>query len=99
MRPRDWKTGRMQRRDDAIFTIDGVRRRQQLAGWFPAQNEFASIGRGEPVRRVGLSAFEMLERGDAKAEHSFERARIDAMPLFDRLRADELLEHGAASLT
>ena len=88
----------MERGDHAIFAIDRVRRRQQLAGRLAAQNEFASIGRAEPIRGIGLPALELLDIGDAKAEVSFERCRIDAMPLLDRLRADELLEHGLGSL-
>src|SRR5207253_2714348 len=98
MRPRHRKAGAMQCRDHAVLAVHGVRRWQQFARRLAAQYEPSTVHRGEKVRRIRLSALELLEARKAQAEVFFERAGIDAMPLLDRLRADELLEHGAGSL-
>src|SRR5207253_9751160 len=98
LRPCDWKAFRMQSGDDAVFAIHRVRGRQELARRFSAQHETAAIASGDAVGGIRLAALELLELRDAKAEVFLERAAIDAMPLLDRLRADELLEHGLRSL-
>src|SRR5438045_319988 len=98
MRPRDRKTGRVERRDDLVFAINGMRGGQELARRLAPQDEPPAVGRGDKVGWIRLPALELLEARNAEAEIFFERAAIDAMPLLDRLRADELLEHGAGSL-
>ena len=53
-----------QRRHDTEFTIDGMGRRQELAGRFAPQ-DIAVIGGGNTIGRVGLAAFELLDRNGA----------------------------------
>src|SRR5207302_204881 len=98
VRPRDWKPGWVERRNHLVFAIDRVRGGQELARGLAAQHVFASVRSAQAVSRVRLSALELLDLRNAEAEIFFERGGIDPMPLLDRLRADELLEHGAGSL-
>src|SRR5205814_10253944 len=81
-----------------VLAVDSMRRRQQLARRFAAQNIFLPIRGGKAVRRVRLPTLELLDLRDAKAEEFLERGLIDAVALLDRLRADELLEHGRSLL-
>src|SRR5579859_1417985 len=99
MGTRHRESGGVKSCDHPVLALDRMRRRQQLPGRLAAQHIFLSVGSRQAVGGIRLSALELLDGADAEAEEFLERALIDAMPLVDRLRADELLEHGVGSLT
>ena len=92
---RDRKALLSKRRDDPIFAIDRVRRRQQFAERLAAHH-IGAVRRVEPVGRVGLAALELehdqraLIAFDVVAQPGFEPHLVDAMTLLDRLGAREL---------
>ena len=57
--------GLAERRDHAVFAIDGVRRRQELAFRLLAQHVRAAV-RAQPERRIGLPAAQGLDRDRAR---------------------------------
>ena len=69
---------------------------QQLPGRLPPQDEPAPVGGGDRIGRIRLAAPELLDLREPEAEEFFEGSGIDPMPLLDRLRPDELLEHRAS---
>src|SRR5437660_957240 len=93
VRPRHGKTGGVQRADDAVFALDRMRRGQQLAGRLAPQHEAPPVGGGDAVGGIGLAALELLEPAHPELQILFEARDIDAMPVFNGLGADELLEH------
>ncbi len=88
----------IQRGNDAVLAVHGVRRWQQLARRLPAQNVTRAASR-QPEGRIGLAALELLdfeisrEARDVLAKIALQASHIEAMPLLDRHRADEILVH------
>src|SRR5262249_28142406 len=97
--PRHWKAGCVQRMQDYEFSVDGVRRRQQLSGRLPPQNETPAVRCSDAVGRIGLTSFELRElKGALKADYALPQIRfygtsVEGKSLVDRLDTYELLEH------
>jgi hypothetical protein len=93
---RDRETLLGQRRDDAELAVDGMRRRQQFAEWFPAHH-IGAAGRVQPVGRIGLAAPELqdaqrsLVAVDIASHPAVEADLVDPMPFLDRLGAGKFL--------
>ena len=96
--PRHGNIGSTQGGDHPVFTIDSVRRGQQLARRLPAQDIALAPGL-EHERGIGLAALELfgLQRPRKSlhvlAEVAFQFGHVEAMPLLDRHRTDEIVLH------
>src|SRR5262245_51314974 len=75
--PRHRKAGRVQRMQDCEFSVDGVRRRQQLSGRLPPQNQTPAVRCSDAVGRIRLTSFELRElKGALKADYALPQIRF-----------------------
>jgi hypothetical protein len=62
---------------DYEFSVDGVRRRQQLSGRLPPQNETPAVRCSDAVGRIRLTSFELRElKGALKADYALPQIRF-----------------------
>ena len=86
--------GLVERRDHPELAVDGMGRRQQLAGRLATQDVAAACPVGQAVGRIGLAALELLgpnrrhEACDALRHEALERPLVETVLLLHLHRAD-----------